>query len=195
MGGETTLKDIAKHIGISARYLHGIFKQVTGSTPAAYAARFKDSSTTATNTTPATSQQSSTSPPTADTDYFSYNCDAVYESSRHLDYRAGDINALDFEFYTTAAAYEAAEDQLKTVCEDAGELDWAFDFDGDLPSVLDDPYAGLDGSCMDVDFVESCSPTGPASFGAIDAPPFFQGPDFTWNEGWGDFGMNQPILV
>ncbi|KAI0186708.1 metal binding domain of Ada-domain-containing protein, partial [Xylaria flabelliformis] len=36
--GEVQLIDIAAHVGLSSRYFHGLFKQVMGSTPGAYAA-------------------------------------------------------------------------------------------------------------------------------------------------------------
>jgi len=36
--GDVQLLDLAKHVGLSPRYFHGLFKQVVGQTPGAYAA-------------------------------------------------------------------------------------------------------------------------------------------------------------
>ncbi|KAI0400276.1 metal binding domain of Ada-domain-containing protein [Xylaria palmicola] len=37
-GGDAQLSQVAAHVGLSPRYFHGLFKQVTGMTPGAYAA-------------------------------------------------------------------------------------------------------------------------------------------------------------
>ncbi|GAP87061.1 putative 6-O-methylguanine DNA methyltransferase [Rosellinia necatrix] len=42
--GEAQLTDIAAHVGLSSRYLHGLFKQVMGTTPGAYAAAVRQES-------------------------------------------------------------------------------------------------------------------------------------------------------
>ncbi|KAI1124572.1 metal binding domain of Ada-domain-containing protein [Nemania abortiva] len=43
--GEVQLLDIAAHVGLSPRYFHGLFKQVMGTTPGAYAAVVRQEST------------------------------------------------------------------------------------------------------------------------------------------------------
>ncbi|KAI1366901.1 metal binding domain of Ada-domain-containing protein [Xylaria arbuscula] len=54
--GEAQLLDIAAHVGLSPRYFHGLFKQVLGTTPGAYAAGVRQESatppTTVRNSTP-----------------------------------------------------------------------------------------------------------------------------------------------
>ncbi|KAI5918127.1 hypothetical protein F4810DRAFT_693426 [Camillea tinctor] len=39
--GDLQLNDLAGHVGLSPRYFHGLFKQVVGTTPGAYAARVR----------------------------------------------------------------------------------------------------------------------------------------------------------
>lgn len=180
-GGATTLKDIAKHTGISARYLHGIFKDITGTTPAAYAARFKTSANT-----PATSQGSV--PQTPNSGYFGYRPDAVIGDS------AVAIDDVDLDYYTTAASYAAAEGQLKTVCEVPEDLGWTFDVD--MPSVWDNSYSEISGYCTDVDFVESSTtPPDLPSFAMMAPDGVFLDPEFNWSECWPDVGMDQPVLA
>ncbi len=109
--GAMTLKEVAHKVGISPRYLHGIFKDITGSTPATYAARFKGGDG-GSNATPTTSQEPS--PLSAADSYDTINngaCDEVTES--------------DFAFYTSVEAYEAAEYQLNALGDERFQLnDW-----------------------------------------------------------------------
>ncbi|RWA11263.1 hypothetical protein EKO27_g3839 [Xylaria grammica] len=51
--GEVQLLEIAAHVGLSPRYFHGLFKQVLGTTPGAYAAAVRRENST-TPTTPTT---------------------------------------------------------------------------------------------------------------------------------------------
>ncbi|KAK5626157.1 hypothetical protein RRF57_001872 [Xylaria bambusicola] len=53
--GEAQLLDTAAHVGLSPRYFHGLFKQILGTTPGAYAAAVRRESST-----PATSVQDPT---------------------------------------------------------------------------------------------------------------------------------------
>ncbi|KAI1310739.1 metal binding domain of Ada-domain-containing protein [Xylaria venustula] len=46
--GEVQLLDVAAHVGLSPRYFHGLFKQILGTTPGAYAARIRSENSVAT---------------------------------------------------------------------------------------------------------------------------------------------------
>ncbi|KAI1422562.1 metal binding domain of Ada-domain-containing protein [Xylaria sp. FL1777] len=58
--GEAQLLQVAAHVGLSPRYLHGLFKQILGTTPGAYAATIRQESSAP--MTPVTSIQASTPP-------------------------------------------------------------------------------------------------------------------------------------
>ncbi|KAI0816096.1 metal binding domain of Ada-domain-containing protein [Xylaria sp. FL0064] len=44
--GEAQLLEVAAHVGLSPRYFHGLFKQILGTTPGAYAAAIRSESST-----------------------------------------------------------------------------------------------------------------------------------------------------
>ncbi|KAI0966157.1 metal binding domain of Ada-domain-containing protein [Xylaria arbuscula] len=56
--GEVQLLDVAAHVGLSPRYFHGLFKQILGTTPGAYAATIRSESSV--STTPDVSVTDST---------------------------------------------------------------------------------------------------------------------------------------
>ncbi|KAK4943920.1 hypothetical protein LTR10_016636 [Elasticomyces elasticus] len=118
MKGETTLKDIAQHVGISARYLHGVFKEITGSTPAVYAARFKieDSSAGISN---------ESSPSTLES--FGTTLQSTLSNSDIADDAVCEDPVMDFAFYTSVESYEAAEEQLKDLYDQQCALVWNSD--------------------------------------------------------------------
>lgn len=132
MKGETTLKDIAHNVGISARYLHGVFKEITGSTPAVYAARVKNENTSlavSNESSPSSLDSAATTLPST-TNYSDFIDDTVCETRKET----GD---MDFAFYTSVESYEAAEEQLNGLYGQHSGLSW------DLEPTLVDPMNAL----------------------------------------------------
>ncbi len=120
--GNTTLKEIAENVGMSARYLHGIFKDITGLTPAVYAARIKSEGLE--GGPEATSQEQS-----PQSFGIISNCSL---SGNDWAGRSEDSDVLqadsdtNLDFYTSVASYEAAEEQLRCL-ETQNDLLWNSD--------------------------------------------------------------------
>ncbi|KAK5324902.1 hypothetical protein LTR93_004377 [Exophiala xenobiotica] len=131
--GNTTLKEIAQNVGISARYLHGIFKDMTGLTPAVYAARIKSEGLEG-GSSEATSQEQS--PQSFGIITNSSLCETDWATGQygHSDILQADADT-NLDFYTSVASYEAAEEQLRSL-ETQNDLLWN---SGDQPSVRPPP--------------------------------------------------------
>nr|KAK5449208.1 hypothetical protein LTR18_002297 [Exophiala xenobiotica] len=120
--GNTTLKEIAQNVGISARYLHGIFKDMTGLTPAVYAARIKSEGLEGGSSEEATSQQQS--PQSFGIITNSSLCETDWATGQYEDSDVLQADAdTNLDFYTSVASYEAAEEQLRSL-ETQNDLLW-----------------------------------------------------------------------
>ncbi|KIW10509.1 hypothetical protein PV08_11473 [Exophiala spinifera] len=112
--GNTTLKDMAQNVNISSRYLHGIFKDIIGSTPAVYAAKIRSqNSSEAPSRDPTHAllvDYTSTTPPIDN---------ACLQGD--TDFAFGELN---MNHYASVAAYEAVEEQLKRFDQEGNFLGW-----------------------------------------------------------------------
>jgi methylphosphotriester-DNA--protein-cysteine methyltransferase len=151
--GEATLKEVAQKVGISPRYLHGIFKDITGSTPATYAARFKgeDGSSSAVPTSQEPSPLSA-SDSLGGSSYMDSSNSLTVDSSA-----CDDVMDFDFALYTSAAAYEAVEGKLNAINDEQVQLDDWIPTSDHVFSPTDDPF-GAFGQSTEVDFSDSYFP-------------------------------------
>ncbi|KAJ9657343.1 hypothetical protein H2198_004354 [Neophaeococcomyces mojaviensis] len=106
--GQLTLAELAKRIGVSSRYLHGVFSSAMGCTPAVYAAQYKRSTE---------SEPSSISPVFAhDGGTLQMMENIVYAPDMELpdlypDAASTDSSmmSIDFDFYCSPDSYADAE--------------------------------------------------------------------------------------
>ncbi|KAI0518125.1 metal binding domain of Ada-domain-containing protein [Xylaria bambusicola] len=122
--GEAQLLDVAAHVGLSPRYFHGMFKQILGTTPGAYAAAIRRESST-----PATSVRDPT-PHVAD---LSHATDIV-----HLDSIGdGDFNMsfLDSDQITDDWLSECLADSMYT--DQGSYSEWLNDNNLELSTFLE----------------------------------------------------------
>ncbi|KAL6246945.1 hypothetical protein RBB50_006252 [Rhinocladiella similis] len=112
--GNTTLKDVAQNVNISSRYLHGIFKDIIGSTPAVYTAKIRSQSNSE-NTSPVPSH----SLPTDDN-----SITPPVDSAYLPDDTGFEFVEMNMNHYASVAAYEAVEEQLKLYEQEENVLGW-----------------------------------------------------------------------
>lgn len=116
--GNTTLKEVAQNVNISSRYLHGIFKDIIGSTPAVYTLKIRSQS------------NSELASPSSGHDL------QVHDNSVTTSPVGGGCLPDDGDFafmelnmkhYASVAAYEAVEEQLKLFDQEENILGWPQD--------------------------------------------------------------------
>ncbi|KAI0864571.1 metal binding domain of Ada-domain-containing protein [Xylaria cubensis] len=126
--GEVQLIDIAAHVGLSSRYFHGLFKQVMGSTPGAYAAavRRENAGPSSVPETPVASLSDHT-PHVVDLSNGTSLIDIA-----PIDNDTGGMSFLDFN-QTTYNWFPEALDGLDCISFDQGPIsEWINDCDWDM---------------------------------------------------------------